>query len=112
MEWGNLLANKMGGENEFSSHFRIVGQRGKTTPALVAVLAAYFFLAGFFAGASFFTGAAFFAGAAFLAASFLTGAFLAGAFFTGIKNPPFHPQRRRVTKVGSAFDRSVVGTNK
>src|SRR5271170_2626289 len=78
----------------------------------VRLVTAYFFLAGFFAGASFFAGAAaFLAGAAFLAASFLTGAFLAGAFFTGIKNPPFHPQRRRVRKIGSAFDLSAW-TNK
>jgi hypothetical protein len=60
-------------------------------------LNAYFFLAAFLAGAAFFAGAAFLA-AGFLAASFLTGAFLAGAFFTGIKNPPFHPQLRRVRK--------------
>ena len=92
---GGMKPKKMGGENEFSSHSRIyLGQRGQL-PRRWKRLIAYFFLAAAFLAGAFL--AAGFLAAGFLAASFLTGAFMV-AFFTGIKNPPFHPQLRRVRK--------------
>jgi hypothetical protein len=62
-------------------------QRGLLPRRWKRLVAYFFFLAGFFLAAFFFP-------AGFFAASFF-GAF----FFIGIKNPPFHPQRRRIEKV-------------